>query len=115
MYRTPKYMAYNIREKCSAPGCNRMGRNKGNYKGNTIYGHECDIHHKLKYNMETDILLKQMIDNSKCEICGWDKAPCDRHRIIPEIGYVKENVRVLCPNCHREQHFANLKGEERKL
>lgn len=70
------------------------------------------MHHKLKYDIESDIALKQLIDNSKCGRCGWDKAPCDRHRIIPELGYTLENVIVLCPNCHREQHFSSVMREE---
>jgi hypothetical protein len=39
--------------------------------------------------------------NIKCDLCGWDKAPCDRHRIEKLKGYIKENVMILCPNCHR--------------
>jgi len=40
-----------------------------------------------------------------CDHCGWNEAPCDRHRLQPVDGYVEGNVVVLCPNCHREIHF----------
>ena len=39
--------------------------------------------------------------NDKCQRCGWDEGPCDRHRLKPELGYTEGNVFVLCPNCHR--------------
>lgn len=44
---------------------------------------------------------RSSIPNKKCELCGWNKAPCDRHRIDNKKGYFAENVKVLCPNCHR--------------
>jgi hypothetical protein len=40
-----------------------------------------------------------------CDRCGWNEAPCDRHRVVANQGYTDENVVVLCPNCHREIHF----------
>jgi len=87
------------RRKCDFPGCGNNGRNKGLYKGKTRYDHVCEIHHR-KVN-KAYYLQKQAIDNSKCQLCGWDKAPCDRHRIEPSKGYYIENIAVLCPNCHR--------------
>ena len=36
-----------------------------------------------------------------CELCGWNKSTLDKHRVIPELGYVEDNIRYLCPNCHR--------------
>lgn len=41
------------------------------------------------------------VPNPKCERCGWCDAPCDRHKVDPSLGYIKGNVRILCPNCHR--------------
>lgn len=43
----------------------------------------------------------------KCQKCGWDKASCDVHHIIPiSLGGLNtvENAMVLCPNCHRTSH-----------
>lgn len=42
-----------------------------------------------------------------CSICGWNKTTCDFHR--KKYGrnggqYTKENIIVLCPNCHRLVH-----------
>lgn len=42
-----------------------------------------------------------------CSVCGWDKARCDVHHIVPvsEGGKnIISNGLVLCPNCHREHH-----------
>lgn len=61
-----------------------------------------------------------------CFKCGWDKASCDVHHIIPKkVGGTDDhsNLTVLCPNCHREAHalktqdfptFADLVGDEWK-
>lgn len=87
-----------MRRKCDYPNCNRFGRNKGYYKGKTRYDHFCEVHHRIR---ESYYEKKQHIDNSHCELCGWNKAPCDRHRIHPQKGYVRSNIKVLCPNCHR--------------
>lgn len=48
------------------------------------------------------------IKGNKCERCGWDKAPCDIHHKIPRSQGGKntiDNGSVLCPNCHRVEHF----------
>jgi len=91
-----------IRKQCNFPGCIRMGRNKGSFKGVRKWDHFCEFHHRIKNTLNPrGYLEKPKIDNSKCVICGWDKAPCDRHRIDPNLGYTKENIRSLCPNCHR--------------
>lgn len=50
---------------------------------------------------------------SKCEICGWNRARCDVHHILPRSkGGLNtiNNGAVLCPNCHRELH--EKAGEE---
>jgi len=89
-----------MRGKCNLPDCNNLQRNRGKTKaGKTIWGNLCWTHHRLKYNMSLG--GKQWIKNKKCELCGWDKGPCDRHRIDGKKGYSKQNVKILCPNCHR--------------
>ena len=109
----------NIRRKCKVIGCFKLGRNKGFYNGITRYDNVCEIHHRTQnrayYNK------KQSIVNSACEKCGWDKAPCDRHRKVPSKGYVRGNVEVLCPNCHRieenrkwKKHIKKKQGAESK-
>lgn len=45
--------------------------------------------------------------NKGCAICGWNKAICDVHHIIPRKNggdNSNDNLIVLCPNCHREIH-----------
>lgn len=89
------------RKICKISNCKRQTRNKGFYKGKTRYDNVCSFHHS-----GTSPYWKKKIMNKKCERCGWDKAPCDRHRVVPSKGYVKSNVIVLCPNCHREEEYA---------
>jgi len=91
------------RRKCSVAGCNRNGRNKGKYLGKTRYDHKCEMHHKEIYpNLQnTYFYERSKVENFKCERCGWDKTHCDRHRINPNLGYTRENIIILCPNCHR--------------
>ena len=93
-----------IRKKCKIKGCHRLGRFKGVVNGHKKWGNICSYHHKgglERLINKPYSMYKGHIPNDKCELCGWDKAPCDRHRKEPMRGYVKENVVVLCPNCHR--------------
>lgn len=85
------------KRKCRVEGCEKLTRNKGFYKGKIRYGSTCQKHHGYK----GDLKEKMSIENKVCEICGWDKSYCDRHRVKPELGYTVSNVKVLCPNCHR--------------
>ena len=44
---------------------------------------------------------------NRCSRCGWDKAMCDVHHIVPRSkgGLNKlSNAEVICPNCHRVHH-----------
>lgn len=46
-----------------------------------------------------------------CFSCGWDKAACDIHHIVPASkGGTDENSNLtyLCPNCHRLAHRGKL-------
>ena len=102
--------------KCEYPGCVNIGYwNKIN-KGILYRGDLCQKHHNLKYGMkkmkgkgnQRDRLRKKGM-NKKCSLCGWE-GPCDIHRIIngKDGGtYNKNNIRVLCPNCHRLEHYKN--------
>ena len=50
-----------------------------------------------------------------CEQCGWDKARCDVHHILPisEGGeHTINNGVVLCPNCHRILHQSILENKK---
>lgn len=104
--RTPRHAKNPQRRRCEHPGCTRLGRNKGAYKGKTRYDRFCSLHHKAAGDFSMKVRAE--IPNHKCERCGWDKAPCDRHRIDPRRGYFRENIIVLCPNCHREEHHKDV-------
>jgi 5-methylcytosine-specific restriction endonuclease McrA len=46
-----------------------------------------------------------------CFVCGWDKAVCDVHHIVPKTKggtHDHSNLTVLCPNCHRLAHDKKL-------
>lgn len=92
-----------MRRQCEYEDCVKLGRNKGWYKGNVRYDRFCEQHHRLRAG-EGLYQGQQIIPNKVCENCGWDKTGCDRHRRVRERGYFKENVIVLCPNCHRLAH-----------
>lgn len=52
-----------------------------------------------------------LFPNNKCELCGWEGV-CDRHRKISGKNggkYTKDNVIVVCPNCHRMIHLGVIK------
>lgn len=88
---------------CALPGCTNMSIFKRRLKsGKKAYGKLCQRHHRLKYNMT------KRRSGLPCQLCGWDKSYCDTHRILSGKDggtYEKHNIMVLCPNCHRLQHF----------
>jgi hypothetical protein len=85
-----------VRKKCVVKGCGKRQRRKGFRANGPRWGRTCDAHHR-----RATLASRKRVPNQTCERCGWDKAPCDRHRLDPAKGYVEGNVIVLCPNCHR--------------
>lgn len=95
------------RKLCKIKGCKNLTSHKGkNNHGVMFYRTKCQKHHSMNGGTSEK---RYAIDNSKCENCGWNKSYCDRHRLIPKLGYMKSNVKVLCPNCHRLISFGLLK------
>jgi len=106
------------RSVCSFKDCNRLQAGLRRSKaGRRYYSLWCDYHRHnrktsvpagyWKEKMKT-IFYRQSVNNTKCERCGWDKALCDRHRLIPGHSggeYKEGNIIVLCPNCHRLEHI----------
>lgn len=46
-----------------------------------------------------------------CCVCGWNKARCEIHHIIPKSKggtSSPNNLIVLCPNCHKLAHLNKL-------
>src|SRR4051794_10203491 len=85
------------RPKCASSNCMNLARHKGlTAQGRIRYGTTCHACHR-----KAETSMKYGLNNSTCQLCGWDKAPCDRHRFDPSLGYVRGNVISLCPNCHR--------------
>lgn len=84
---------------CNVDECKNLGaliRISAN--GSKKYRAKCIKHHR---NSSRGSKMRKKIKNKNCVSCGWDKAYCDRHRIDNLLGYKLENVRILCPNCHR--------------
>lgn len=53
------------------------------------------------------------VKEQKCERCGYDKYPeilVVHHRDRNRKNGAKENLELLCPNCHEEEHFLNSDG-----
>ena len=104
---TPRKSRY-VRGVCAIAGCGKITVYKGKYKGRKIYNLHCHKHNRSGQRGVKE--LKQKIDRSKCSLCGWT-GPCDVHRIIwgKDGGtYSKDNISVVCPNCHRLIHFKRL-------
>ena len=108
------------RAKCVIDGCENLAlRHHPRKDGSFSYRKLCTRHHKTKYGMSTVNSKKKRkfgkvlnMDRSFCVLCGWDKAPCDRHRIKYGVDggkYEKGNVMSVCPNCHRLIHMGLLK------
>jgi hypothetical protein len=105
-----------IRGSCLVEGCSRLQANKGLMKcgpnmGKKMYSKFCDMHRRMSFSSKvspSEFFKHKSVPNDKCSVCGWDKGPCDRHRIIPEKGYCEGNVIIFCPNCHRLQSLGLL-------
>ena len=93
-----------IRGECLIENCISLQRSKGMLNGKNYFDRFCNKHHRIRFGVEefpVNLNMKRNLDNTKCKRCGWSEGPCDRHRLIPEKGYVEGNVVSLCPNCHR--------------
>ena len=100
--------------KCAIEGCNCLAMSTGYLRsGNHRYSKYCTKHHKQRYGMlffGGKDRQKAKILNSECALCGWE-GHCHRHRL--QMGrdggkYIKENVIILCPNCHSLIHEGKL-------
>ena len=107
------------RLKCIVKGCNNPATQNNKRKdGSYNYRKLCATHHKKKYNMPlvSSSLRRKYgetlkMDRSICILCGWNKAPCDRHRIKYGSNggiYTLGNTLSVCPNCHRLIHAGLL-------
>lgn len=107
---------------CIINGCNNLAHYHHKHKdGSYSYHKLCGNHHRKKYNIKIVNHTKKNkkkrdealnIDRSTCTLCGWNKAPCDRHRIKYGCNggeYTLGNVLSVCPNCHRLIHMNLLK------
>jgi hypothetical protein len=107
MKHRPAGSAY-TQGQCRFFGCVNKQRQKGKSPdGKKLFDVYCDLHHRLRFGIRSPeqrsraMSWKVNIPNDKCSRCGWSEGPCDRHRLIPENGYVPGNIKILCPNCHR--------------
>ena len=86
-------------------------------KGRKIHCNKCKrkVVHKKDINEVNNLFefskrtISKILNRMQvsCSICGWDKASCDLHHIIPvSKGGTDEhtNLTCVCPNCHREIH-----------
>lgn len=91
---------------CKVDDCDRPNAYRGRVAGIITYRTLCEKHRRPGRSSVNDRRWKGFVDNSKCERCGWDKAPCERHRKTSNRTYHRDNVIVLCPNCHKVEHLA---------
>ncbi|MBA7473854.1 hypothetical protein ES707_09199 [subsurface metagenome] len=97
------------RPKCAVEGCNNLALPEAN----GTYHQFCTKHHREKYgqpNISGKEKIRARFIANECVLCGW-KGPCDRHRLkLGKDGgkYIKGNIVILCPNCHRLLHRGKL-------
>lgn len=95
-----------VRQQCRVYGCTKLGELRDTVKGIKRYRDLCTDCRRPK-RME-----RFKIDNSKCEKCG-KLGKNDRHRLgDPSRAYTRENVIVLCKNCHADAHGRTWKRIE---
>ena len=97
---------------CVVLGCNTPAGSKGLHNGRRRYSKYCDKHRyeKKKKSPGHPKNTTPPLDTSTCHLCEW-KGSCDKHRIIPgKKGgcYTRDNIIVICPNCHRLIHYGKL-------
>jgi len=96
-------------QKCNINGCDNVSMLDSRGKRRKL----CTKHHRAKYkipNLSGKDRIKSKFVNTECTLCGLT-GPCDRHRVImgKDGGkYIKGNVIILCPNCHRLLHLGKL-------
>ena len=64
-------------------------------------------HPTTKKVKHLNYLVSQFVDTFSCFNCGWGKAICDVHHIVPKSkggSDAHSNLTVVCPNCHRLIH-----------
>lgn len=82
-----------VRKTCEVDGCDNLQELKDKRNGKSRYKRYCSKHNGRQ----------KTINLTRCSICGW-VGPCDKHRIKPGRDggkYTKDNIVVVCPNCHR--------------
>jgi len=111
---------------CSVEGCSaRAAKRYGKRYKKQYYRKLCQRHREIKAGKREKKQLQRKalaykvsveefseIKISECSLCGWDKVNCDIHRIKHGCfggKYIKENIVVLCPNCHRLAHRGLIK------
>jgi hypothetical protein len=98
---------------CMVEGCDRLAIKKKNgyfRKVCGFHGRSWHQHDARRIRKNANARLRRAkkggVENKVCSQCNWEGA-CDRHRILPGSQggkYVKNNLQILCPNCHRASH-----------
>jgi len=105
----------NDRPKCKVKGCNNLAIKNGKLKDGSIkYRSICEKHRRGSSLNASQRRRKKAIkemDMNRCSMCNWN-GPCDAHRLLMGCNggkYVKGNVIIVCPNCHRLIHRGLIK------
>jgi len=88
--------------RCSVEGCLKKNDARG----------LCSSHYQQQYRPRRrgehrGNTAKQLLSRWPCQLCCYDRLPCDVHRLIPgpQGGtYRPPNIVALCVRCHREVH-----------
>ncbi len=87
---------------CGRPAVVSFQSNGGKAYTRAVCGHCKSLMYKLGIRIEQ--LLEDGINGFTCERCGWN-GYCDiHHRDGIHSNSKKDNLEILCPNCHRNHH-----------
>ena len=98
----------NLQKKSGTKSCGCLLKQRDihpSWNKGSVYSIKGDGIYSQKHSWAKAVIKK---NGSKCNRCGWDKAPCDVHHIIPKsMGGQNtiDNGEVICPNCHRIEHY----------
>lgn len=96
--------------------CKNCGSEFDGKKGRVTCSRQCSAEYRWKGHVSTSHLWSKVITREQmksCNRCGYNKHPeiLERHHIDRDRSNNSEdNLEILCPNCHAEDHLIKRDG-----